>query len=195
MCWSRSPRVFSLLLSSLTRCCSCKGGDIACIVRESLKQNVSFSASFSLSPLLLWSSTAHSPPFTTNDTISFAFTAQHQTRETLLLFFVVVVLNQFLEFLEYCDAFSGKVLIVGDFNIHFKTLNNHNSRKLHDISQISSLGQPVADPTHMHGHLLDLDFLQTEWLPPSLHPTPPRTYIRPHYRCMSAAYPGKYVGR
>ena len=52
---------------------------------------------------------------------------------------------------------SGKVLIMGDFNIHFKTLNHHNSRKMHDIRNIS-LSQSVTEPSHKHGHLLDLVF-------------------------------------
>ena len=61
-------------------------------------------------------------------------------------------------FLEYCDTLSGKVLIMGDFNIHFETLNDHNSRKMHDILEILSLTQSVTELTHKHGHLLDLVF-------------------------------------
>ena len=57
--------------------------------------------------------------------------------------------------LEYCNTLSGKVLIMGDFNIHFETLNNHNSRKTHDISEYSV---SVCQSTHKHGHLLDLVF-------------------------------------
>ena len=47
---------------------------------------------------------------------------------------------------------------MGDFNIHFETLNDHNSRKMHDITEIFSLSQSVTEPTHKHGHLLDLVF-------------------------------------
>ena len=47
---------------------------------------------------------------------------------------------------------------MGDFNIHFETLNDHNSRKMHDISEILSLTQSVTEPTHKHGHLLGLVF-------------------------------------
>ena len=47
---------------------------------------------------------------------------------------------------------------MGDFDIHFETLNDHNSRKMHDISEIFSLSQSVTEPTHKHGHLLDLVF-------------------------------------
>ena len=96
-------------------------------------------------------------PFTINGTISFVFTAHRQTKRThspIPCFFN----NQFPEFLEYCDILSGKVLIMGDFNIHFETLNDHNSRKMHDISEIFSLSQSVTEPSHKHGHLLDLVF-------------------------------------
>ena len=47
---------------------------------------------------------------------------------------------------------------MGDFNIHFETLNDHNSRTMHDISEIFSLSQSVTEPTHKHSHLLDLVF-------------------------------------
>ena len=69
--------------------------------------------------------------------------------------------DQFPEFLEYCDTLSGKVLIMDNFNIHFETLNDHNSRKMHNISEIFSLSQSVTEPTHKQDHLLDLVFLQT----------------------------------
>ena len=49
---------------------------------------------------------------------------------------------------------SGNVLIMGDFNIHFETLNDHNSMKMHGTSEIFSLSQYVTEPTHKHGHLL-----------------------------------------
>ena len=61
----------------------------------------------------------------------------------------------FPEFLEYCNTLLGKAFIMGDFNIHFKTLNNHNSRKTHDISEYSV---SVSQSIHKHGHLLDLVF-------------------------------------
>ena len=49
---------------------------------------------------------------------------------------------------------------MGDFNIHFETLNDHNSRKMHDTPEIFSLSQSVTEPTHKHSHLLDLVFLR-----------------------------------
>ena len=61
--------------------------------------------------------------------------------------------DQFTRFLEYCDTLSDKVLIMGDFSIHFETLNDHNSIKMHDMSEIFSLSQSVTEPTHTHGHL------------------------------------------
>ena len=135
---------------------SCRGGGIAFIVRDSLKQNVSCSSSipfyhscFDVTQLTL---TLHNQRY--NFFCIYCQLPNKKNAFTDTMFF----LYQFPEFFEYCDTLSGKVLIMGDFNIHFETLNDHNSRKMHDISEIFSLSQSVTEPTHKHGHLLDLVF-------------------------------------
>ena len=44
------------------------------------------------------------------------------------------------------------------FNFHFKNVENTNSRKLHDITDMFNLIQSVSEPTHNQGHLLVLVF-------------------------------------
>ena len=66
--------------------------------------------------------------------------------------------DQFSDFLEHSDSLPGKTLIMGDFNFHFENVENNNSRKLHDITDMFNLTQSVSEPTHNQGHLLDLVF-------------------------------------
>ena len=47
---------------------------------------------------------------------------------------------------------------MGDFNFHSENVENNNSRKLHDITDMFNLTQSVFEPTHNQGHLLDLVF-------------------------------------
>ena len=128
---------------------SCKCGGIAFIVRDSLKQNVSCSTSFpfhhfcfEVAQLTL---TLHSQRYN--------FFCIYPPPPNKMNAFTDMFFDQFTRFLEYCDTLSDKVLIMGDFNIHFETLNDHNSIKMHDMSEIFSLSQSVTEPTHTHGHL------------------------------------------
>ena len=45
---------------------------------------------------------------------------------------------------------------MGDFNFHYKNVENNSSRKLHDITDMFNLIQSVSEPTHNQGHLPDL---------------------------------------
>ena len=66
--------------------------------------------------------------------------------------------DQFCDFLEHPDNLPGKTLRMGDFNFHFQNVENNNSRKLHDSTDMFNLPQSVSEPTHNQGHLLDLVF-------------------------------------
>lgn len=65
-------------------------------------------------------------------------------------------LTDFSEFLSSLVLKSDKVLVVGDFNIHMDVDND--SLRTAFISLIDSIGfsQSVHEPTHSHGHTLDL---------------------------------------
>ena len=45
--------------------------------------------------------------------------------------------DQFSDLLEHSDSLPGKTLLMGDFNFHFENVENKNSRKLHDIIDLS----------------------------------------------------------
>ena len=65
-------------------------------------------------------------------------------------------LTEFSAYLEQLVIMTGKLLIVGDFNIHLDDSSNLFSQKF--LSTIKSFGleQHVSDPTHVSGHVLDL---------------------------------------
>ena len=65
-------------------------------------------------------------------------------------------LSEFATYVEQLAITTGKLLIVGDFNIHLDSPSCPFSEKF--LSTITSFGlcQHVRDPTHVSGHILDL---------------------------------------
>ena len=63
--------------------------------------------------------------------------------------------SQMIE-LESLVTRSSKLLILGDFNIHVDSVNDHEACKFLGLLQSSNLCQMVVGPTHMKGHTLDL---------------------------------------
>jgi hypothetical protein len=53
-------------------------------------------------------------------------------------------------------AIPGRLLVVGDFNIHVDNLGNLFSFKFISLIESFGLVQHVLDPTHIAGHTLDL---------------------------------------
>ena len=51
---------------------------------------------------------------------------------------------------------SGRLVIMGDFNIHFDKISEPETKKLKNILAELGLKQHVTDPTHRCGHILDL---------------------------------------
>ena len=101
---------------------------------DSLKQNVSCSTSlpfyrscFEVAQLTL---TLHNQRY--NFFCIYRPPPNKKNAFTDTIFYIYIFLKSIPRiFLEYCDTLSGKVLIMGDFNIHFETLNDHNPRKMH----------------------------------------------------------------
>ena len=63
------------------------------------------------------------------------------------------------EFHSYIDSrvtMSGKFLVLGDFNFHFEQSHHPDTIKLRDLIYSLNLRQHVQEPTHIHGHALDL---------------------------------------
>jgi hypothetical protein len=65
-------------------------------------------------------------------------------------------ISDFADFLQLLVVSTGKLLIVGDFNIHTDVVTNSSAVKLQSILQSFGLSQHVNGPTHLDGHTLDL---------------------------------------
>jgi len=65
-------------------------------------------------------------------------------------------LSDFTDFLQLLVVTGGKLLIVGDFNIHTDVATNSTAIKLQSILHSFGLSQHVNGPTHLDGHTLDL---------------------------------------
>lgn len=64
--------------------------------------------------------------------------------------------EDFTTYLENHALSSGKLLILGDFNIHIEDPSDQSSLKLKDILFSLNLNQNVKDATHEKGRILDL---------------------------------------
>jgi hypothetical protein len=64
--------------------------------------------------------------------------------------------DEFTDLVSKFVTFPGKLLIVGDFNIHWNKPNDPNTLKLNDILKNFELDQFVQKPTHTSGNILDL---------------------------------------
>ena len=65
-------------------------------------------------------------------------------------------LEDFRTYLDNHSTTSGKLLLVGDFNLHVEDGQNRDSQGFLDLLSGMGLQQHVNEPTHLHGHLLDL---------------------------------------
>jgi hypothetical protein len=65
-------------------------------------------------------------------------------------------LSDFSDFLQLIVVSGGKLLIVGDFNIHSDVGANPTAIKFQSILHLSGLSQHVHGPTHLDGHSLEL---------------------------------------
>ena len=63
--------------------------------------------------------------------------------------------EEFSEYLEILSCASGKVIILGDFNIHFLDTSGFAYKRFVDILETFDFVQHIDKPTHNSGHLLD----------------------------------------
>ena len=82
--------------------------------------------------------------------LSVPSTSKQKEISSLTLF-----LTEFPDFFEYCNLHRGKLLILGDFNMHFDCPTNPNTARILDIFQTFKLEQAVSQPNHRRGHILD----------------------------------------
>ena len=57
--------------------------------------------------------------------------------------------------MEYCNTLRGKLIILGDFNIHFDSPSNPLTSKALQIITTFDIVQDVRNPTHRCGHIID----------------------------------------
>lgn len=64
-------------------------------------------------------------------------------------------LQDFADYLSVLSASPSKLVIVGDFNIHWDNQSNADTKKFADIIKSHDLLQHVCESTHISGHILD----------------------------------------
>ena len=65
-------------------------------------------------------------------------------------------LTEFDEFQLHTNTFSGKLIMLGDFNVHVKTPNKSGISQFLTSVREAGFQQHVIGPTHIHGNTLDL---------------------------------------
>ena len=67
-----------------------------------------------------------------------------------------VFFHEFAEYLESIVMSSDKLVMTGDFNFHMDVPTDPNNIHFRDLLDAMGLVQHVKQPTHIHGHTLDL---------------------------------------
>ena len=67
-----------------------------------------------------------------------------------------VFFHEFAEYLESVVMSSDKLLITGDFNFHMDEPTDPNNIHFRDLLDAMGLVQHMKQPTHIHGHTIDL---------------------------------------
>ena len=88
-------------------------------------------------------------------------------------------LSEFSTFLETVICSAGRLIIVGDFNIHVDNPADPNAERFSDFLHSIGLSQHMIGPTHTKGHTLDLIItrsadhciydIESDWCLPSDH--------------------------
>ncbi len=69
---------------------------------------------------------------------------------------VTTFLEHFDEFLSCVDLLPGRIILLGDFNIHYDLPNKSDVRQFSTILESTDFEQHIIGPTHRSGHTLDL---------------------------------------
>jgi len=130
------------------------GGGVGLLYNSSLKiekqESKSFK-SFELMEVLLHTNSSTSriviiyrPPPSTSNGLSYT-----------------LFLDEFSSLLELFSIAPGKLIIIGDFNIHIDVSDDGNAKMFMDLLQSFNLTQHVSSPTHKGNHILDLIITRT----------------------------------
>ena len=69
---------------------------------------------------------------------------------------------QWVKLLSSLVSLKGEFIILGDLNFHLDKLNNRSTQKFNNILSEFDLYQHVHEPTHIHGHTLDVTITRTD---------------------------------
>ena len=64
-------------------------------------------------------------------------------------------ITEFALLLESLATATGRLVIIGDFNIHWDDNNNYEQKQLKELLEMHNLHQHITEPTHSKGHTLD----------------------------------------
>ena len=94
-------------------------------------------------------------------------------------------LDDFAELLEEVLVNYGKIVCMGDFNMHIDNMENPDAQVFLDMITAFGLENHVVFPTHRSGHTLDLVITECE-SPVSVHHTMPGSFLSDHMVVVSA---------
>ena len=130
------------------------GGGLAIVFRNVLKRNISIKQNFDFAhksfEIVQLNLKTHNYPITF---FNIYRTIPRKSKNNLT---DTDFHDEFHDFLSFCNQnVNGKLLILGDFNIHFDEPRNPNTKKMIDLLNIFDLVQSVNFPTQKSGHILD----------------------------------------
>ena len=71
-------------------------------------------------------------------------------------------MEDFLDFIDHHTTTSGRLLVVGDLNLHLDNEKDRNASVFRDLMHSLNLYQHVHEPTHDRGHILDVVVTSTD---------------------------------
>ena len=77
------------------------------------------------------------------------------------------------DLLSQMTLFKGKLLILGDFDVHFDDSESVESKQLNALFEPYNLHQHVSLPTHQQGHTIDLSLTRADDAPEEVWVTDP----------------------
>ena len=93
-------------------------------------------------------------------------------------------LDDFAELLEEVLVIYGKIVCMGNFNMHIDNMENPDAQVFLDMIMAFGLENHVAFPTHKSGHSLDLVITECE-SPVSVHHMTPGSFLSDHMGVVS----------
>jgi hypothetical protein len=150
--WFRSSHDISVINSVAPNGCSIhhqprttgRGGGVAVIYRSS--------ASAKINPHNTFPTFEHMDITLTHDSHSLRVVVIYRPPSTSIPQFI----DDFGHLVDDLNLANGKLVMLGDFNIHIDSKNNKDATAFLDMLDASNLVQHVSEPTHSHGHVLDL---------------------------------------